>query len=461
MDISDLKNKKIGIFGFGTEGQALLKYFAKHSLGEIRVFDEGKLDSGRVGLITKAGAKLVSGSFTKEGSKDIEVAFRSPGLNPDKIKSVVGANCEISSQTNLFFSLHRGKIIAVTGTKGKSTTVGLVDRVLSLANIKHFVGGNIGNAPIDFVDETTSDSFSLLELSSFQLEDLKTAPDIAIVLPLYIDHLDYHSSQGASANFHKTEDDYYQAKSKIASNMTSDNLLIAYCDQNVKKIADQCKAKKLFFCDRKSENDCSIDGNDLICKLDQEQEYYVDIVSFCQKAKIPLVNAIAALSFAFSQNITVSLGDLFNDFKKLPFRIQLVEQPGDLKFFNDSASTNPVSTIEAMKTMSEKYILIMGGSSKNLSYSDFATNAANDSNLTKVYLIGETADEIEGELRKANFRNEIIRKSNLRDVLSEIKGNHVSFDAVLFSPASASFDFYKNYKKRGEHFNELVTEFFK
>ncbi len=460
MNISDFKNKQIGIFGFGTEGQSLLRYFSRHQIKNILVFDEGKLDKARAQLIKKAKASLIEGPFEKKDCARVEIAFRSPGLKREKIEAVLSPGCQLTSQTNLFFALHKGKVVAVTGTKGKSTTVGLIDKILKISKKNHFVGGNIGNAPIEFVDQTTAESISVLELSSFQLEDLKFAPDIAVVLPLYIDHLDYHSSQGQTANYHENEENYLKAKAQIAKNMDKSDILIVYGDEKGEKLANSTSAEKLFYSPKKIQVGCFMEGNSFVCQTGKRSADFKDVISFSSQAKIPLVNTMAALAFAFSQNLNFKIEDIFSGFEKLPYRIQLVNAGGGLNFYNDSASTNPISTIEAMKTMTQRYILIMGGSSKDLSYDVLARAAVSDEKIIKVYLLGQTADEIEDELKLADFDREIIRKETLDEVMEDIKASHKPAGAVLFSPASASFDSYENYKKRGEHFTGLVKKLF-
>jgi len=460
MNITDLKNRKIGIFGFGTEGEALLEYFKTHQIGNVSVFDENDQTEPKKQKIKSAGATLVIGEFKKENCKGIQIAFRSPGLKLQRIKSVLDSGCDISSPTNLFFALHKGRVVAVTGTKGKSTTVGLIAKILELEKIPHFVGGNIGNPPINFVDKTTEQTISVLELSSFQLEDLEYAPDTAIILPLYTDHLDYHESQGQSFNFHESQQDYYEAKAQIVAHMSKNDLIIAHHSEHVKSFVDKSVARKIFFCEKSISDGCYISGNNVECVDGKDKAVFSTILSYCTKLKIPSVNVLAAMTFAFSNKISFVAEDLFRDFEKLPFRIQLVSKIQNLVFYNDSASTNPVSTIQAMRTMSQKYALIMGGSSKNLSFDALAQAASQDKNIAIVYLIGQTGDEIEDELKLADYNGQIVRKENLEAVMDDIRANHRLFSAVLFSPASASFDQYGNYKERGEHFNKLVKNVF-
>ncbi len=456
MKIEELNGKKIGIFGFGTEGESLLSYFSKHSIDNITVFDEGELSDQKALEIERSGAKLVLGPFAKENCAETEVAFRSPGLKRDSILGLLPNNAKLTTPTNLFFANHRGKIIAVTGTKGKSTTVGLLAEVFAQNGHKYFVGGNIGNPLIKFLDETTDDSFCVLELSSFQTEDLEYAPDVALILPITSDHLSFHANQGIHFNFHPSMEDYLGSKGQLIKKMGADGLIIAHDSENIRKIISTTPAQKVYFSDHAVETGCGLVEDRLECVIEQRKHAFGDITGLCEKMKIVQIDLIAALTFAFAMHYTVDTNKVSDNFKKLPFRIELVENRDGVKYYNDSAATNPVSTVEAMKTMGEGYVLIMGGSSKGLAFDDLAKEAANDGNLKAVYLFGKTADEIFEALKKTGYEGAISKNSTLDEAMSSISKSSKDFSSVLFSPASASFDQFNSYKHRGEHFNRLV-----
>lgn len=456
MKIEELNGKKIGIFGFGTEGEFLLSYFAKHSIDNITIFDEGELSDQKADKIEESGAKIVLGPFVKENCKEIEVAFRSPGLKRDAIADLLPTDAELTTLTNLFFANHKGKIVAVTGTKGKSTTVGLLAKVFAQNGHKYFVGGNIGNPPLDFLDETIEDSFSILELSSFQTEDLQYAPDVALILPISSDHLSFHENQGRHFNFHPSVDNYLESKAQMIQKMSEDEMIIAYDSENIKKIISPSAAQKVYFAEHPIQTGCGLVEDRLECIIEQRKQSFSEVTKFSRLMKIPRIDLIATLTFAFVMNFTVDIKKISNDFEKLPFRIELVETRDGIKYYNDSAATNPVSTIEAMRTMGENYVLIMGGSSKGLAFDVLAQAASRDENLKAIYLFGQTANEISDELKKAGFKKPVSKNSTLNEVISLIMNSSKDFFTVLFSPASASFDQFSSYRHRGEFFNELV-----
>ena len=459
MKLSDLQNKKIGIFGYGTEGKALLDYLYLHKVKDISVFDEKNPTEEYLKRIKEHEAKFIGGPFDKKNHIDIEVAFRSPGLSLASIRELLPENAAISSLTNLFFANCKGKTIGVTGTKGKSTTVNLVGELLKQNNIKHFIGGNIGNPPLNFLDETAENSYSVLELSSFQTEDLQFSPDIAIILPISSDHLDFHSNQGEHFNFHASLEQYLKSKGQLLAKMKKDSLALLYDSKNVRKIAEHSQAKKIYFSETESEDiGCFFSNATVECVVDEREAEFEDIERLSQEKKVPMVNILAVISFGFVLNYKVDIQSILSSFKKLPLRIELVGEDKGVKYYNDSAATNPVSTIAAMKTMTGKYALICGGSSKGLSFEVLAHKASTDPRLLKIFLFGQTSGEIESELKKAGFQKSIVLKGNLNQVMEEIHGSDGEFGAVLFSPASASFDQYKNYIERGKHFTELVQK---
>lgn len=456
MKIEELNGKKIGIFGFGTEGESLLLYFTKHNIGDVTIFDEGTLSDKKLDIIKNSGAKFVSGRFNKESSAGIEIAFRSPGLRRQKIRDLLSEETELTTLTNLFFANHRGKIVAVTGTKGKSTTVGLIAEVLGQNEIKYFVGGNIGNPPLEFLDETDDDSFTILELSSFQTEDLQYSPDVALFLPITSDHLSFHASQGEHFNFHPTMENYLSSKAQLISKMGDDGIIIAYDAEKIRSFVSQSSAKKIYFSQSNVENGCGQDQNQIVCRGGNDTQIYNDVEMLCRENKIPQIDLIAAISFAYAMDLRADIQKIVQGFKKLPFRIEFIDEIDGVKYYNDSAATNPVSTIEAMKTIAQPYVLIMGGSSKGLAFNRLAKVASSDQNISTIYLFGQTSDEIESELIASNFKKPLFKKNSLSEVMSDIKNCPKNFSAVLFSPASASFDQFKSYRDRGESFNGLV-----
>jgi UDP-N-acetylmuramoylalanine--D-glutamate ligase len=238
--------------------------------------------------------------------------------------------------------------------------------------------------------------------------------------------------------------------------MKKDSLAILYNSEDTKGMVADLDLRVLYFSKSEIESGCYLRGDDLSCRFNNKDGDYKNIVGLSRNNKIPIINIMATLSFAFAFDLKVDTEKLTRDFSRLPFRIEFVCESDGIKYYNDSAATNPISTIEAMKTVMQKYVLIMGGSSKNLKFDELADFALQDKNIVAVYLIGETAHEIQDELLRVGFKKPIIMAGNLDVALGDIKRSKDRFEAVVFSPASASFDQFKNYKDRGEYFNKLV-----
>jgi len=437
----------VAIFGFGVEGQSLAWYLLKHNVGDLVIFDEGELSRSATSELKARGVIFQQGPFEKQNLRRVTLAFRSPGIQRARLKKILPSSAVISSLNNVFFAQAKGQIIAVTGTKGKSTTVKLLEAILKAAGKKVFVGGNIGRSTLDFVDGTNDDSISLVELSSFQLEDLKRSPHVAVILPVIVDHLDYHQNL----------DEYLRAKAAITKYSGEDDLIIVADQANALKIAALGKGKKYIFSARAVEQGCHLSAGAASCRGGGARKVFPGLTELSRLEKIPVVDLLAAVTCAFALGFDFSLEKAMKRFEKLPLRLEFSGEKNGVKYYNDSASTNPVSTIAAMETMTGPYALIMGGSSKNLSFRSLAKAAQRDRNLQAVYLCGATGEQIERELIQAGFAREIVRKKTLAEVLVEIqKKQSPSFQAVLFSPASASFDQFKNYRERGKVFNELL-----
>ena len=421
MKIENLLGKKIGIFGYGVEGRSLVDYLRSKAINNIAVFDEKK-------SVEIDGVKFIHKDFDQLEEADIgglEVVFRSPGIKRERLAAVLPPSVKITSLINLFLANCRGKVIGITGTKGKSTTARLVGSILEEAGKKVFIGGNIGNSALDFLDQTTEDGFSILELSSFQLEDAEYSPDTALILPVIIDHLDYH----------KDLDEYLEAKSGIVKNMRDDDLIVCAKQSNAQIIAERSSARKIYYSDKTD---------------------FTELKSFSDEYKIPFIDIAAAFSLACALEINVKPADAFKDFIKPKFRIELAGEVNSVSYFNDSASTNPISTIAAIEIMNDDFALALGGSEKNLDYGPLAQKMKESSKLVRVYLFGKTGPRIADKLKKVGFDRPMVEKDNISEIFQDSLLNHEDFKVFLFSPASASFDQFKNYVERGEFFNNLV-----
>jgi UDP-N-acetylmuramoylalanine--D-glutamate ligase len=413
--MDNFKEKRIAILGYGLEGKSLASFILKEDPSEIKVFDQNSID------LEPEHEERVMFEQTDIDKADLsafDVIFRSPGIKP----SLVNAPQEkVSSLIDLFLSRAKGKKIGVTGTKGKSSTVLLIEKILKLNSKEVFIGGNIGESPLDFLEDLTDESYSVLEVSSFQLMDLKNAFDIAVILPIIQDHLDYHQDLG----------EYYLAKRRIIEVSQKTKIISFEGNREALKLND-LNNELVLFCDEKN----------------------AELEEISKKLQIPLIDIVAAYAFSKTENLEFSKEGIIQGFKKLPFRVELVGQISNTKFYNDSASTNPISTQKALETVTGSTGLIMGGISKGLPLDDLARSITDNDGVRAVYLFGSEANNLEGELEKSQYPGDVVRADTLEEIFDKLD---LGVDNIVFSPAFASFDQYKNYKQRGERFNELFN----
>ncbi len=429
IDFSKNQNfkEKIAILGFGREGQSVFRFLKKSPAyrdAEIWVLDKdttlklGKIKS-RLGL-----------DYLKNLT-DFDIIFRSPGIpySLPEIQKAQKSGVEISSLTKLFFEEvkkiqrrqgGKPKIIGVTGTKGKGTTATLIYQILKKSGFRTILAGNIGKPMLDYVEKATKADFLVLELSSFQLHDLTASPDIAVILDIFPDHLDAHASLK----------EYYDAKASIGRfQKKSDRIFYFSTNPLSKQLAAKSPAKKIA----------------VTPKEDNLKKNY-------------LMAATVGRSLGATDAI---IEKTIKSFKGLEHRVELVRELHGIQFYNDSCATNPTATAAAIHSFQAPVILIAGGKDTKFDYRPLA-KALKNSTVKLVLLFGENkkkiASAIKPQARMTQFCPNV--QSALRVAYSFAKKFRIdSADAVvLFSPASKSFDMFKNYAERGKAFKKLVRK---
>lgn len=448
---SELQNHTIGILGFGQEGQAVLKYLVKHGLSAI-VYDESSNQS--VNAMSSGASKFISGTSYLDTIGECTILFRSPGIwrKHPKILAAESAGVEITSQTKWFFNYSPAVIVGVTGTKGKGTTSSLIFEVLKAsgkaANESVFLTGNIGKIqPLDFIDQTTSDSIVVYELSSFQLQDLTASPHIGICLMTTSDHL----------NHHEDLDEYHTAKSAITSFQNPDDVAIFNADYMASaKIGGLGDGrKKPISTSEQLGHGAYISGDKIIMGDSQ-----IDCSARKLRGIHNLENIAAAALAATELNIEFPIIEkAVNDFTGLEHRLQFVGEQNRVGYYNDSISTVPETTLAAVNSFTEPIHLLLGGSDKGLDYSNLITSLLSKKNITSITLLGEIGGDLQKAFSKANCPIPTFGPyTDLSLAMYDIKQRATPGDIVLLSPAAASFDMFKNYADRGNQFVALVNQ---
>ncbi len=453
MVLEELKNKKVGILGYGREGKSVARYLDRHGIKPV-LFDKSK-------ELEQTKFKVHAGEDYLEHLPEVEVLFRSPGswrLDPRLVEFEKNGGL-ITSQTIWFFENCPADIIGVTGTKGKGTTTTLAFE-LAKANAKTaYLTGNIGlDDPLDFLDKIEPSDLVYFELSSFQLQDLKVSPHIGVVLMVTADHLDHHQDL--------TE--YHKAKTSIVKYQNDNDFAIINKDFPASLgIGQEGKGQKLWVSSSKVDFGIKIVNRELWAfGLDrfglEKEKFLLGLDELTLRGEHNLQNVAAALLTGIIQGFDLDL--MFataKAFKGLEHRLEFVTERRGVKFYNDSYSTTPDTAIAAVKSFSEPTYLILGGSEKFLNYSALAAVLANRPNLKGIFLIGQTAPRINEALLAAKTPSEKIMSSakTLEEIFYRLPLLAEKGDIVLLSPATASFDMFPNYKERGNQFKQLSQKY--
>ncbi len=430
MKLNELSNKSILILGLGREGLSVLEYLKKK-------FPNKKIDIAdkkEYSALSENVGKTFFGEDYLDAVKNYDVIIKSPGIPYfDRIRQAKDEGRIITSSTAIFLKNCKGIVIGVTGTKGKSTTSVLIYEVLKNGGLKTYLIGNIGNPALDFLKHDSKDTIFVYELSSFQLEDLDVSPHIAVLTNIFPEHLDHH--EGFSL--------YLEAKNNIAKFQTKEDYLIYNGDiPELKYIAQKSKAKKIPFF-RKDKN--------LVKKLVHEDT-------------IPLLGEFNLLNIVPA----ITIGRLFKipdekiekaiiNFKPLPHRLEFVSEIKGIRFYNDSLSTIPQATIEALTALGKNVeTLIAGGFDRGLDYSILGQAIAK-SNIKTLILFPDTGMKIWDSVCK--YSKKPPQKFDIDDMRDAVK---IAFKKTkpgkicLLSPASTSFNLFKDYEDRGNQFKEFV-----
>lgn len=427
------KDSHIGILGNGVEGQAVEKYLLAHGYSNVKIFDE-KFEGEE-------------GSF--EEAKKCDVLFRSPGVKVDRFQDFEG---KMTSATKFFMEHAKGKVIGVTGTKGKGTTSSLIFEMLKEDGRDAHLGGNIGTPPLEFLDDLKDGSWTVLEMSSFQLQDLEVSPHVAVVLMTTSEHLDYHADKA----------EYWDAKKNIVRGQGAEDLLVLNADYDyAEEFKKEAKGHVMEVSRSKELKEGVHTEGPVILYCTPNT---CEMVGMAKKVALPgphnLENVMAAVAVCRWIDVPIpAIQKVLYSFAGLPHRLELVREKDGVKFYNDSFSTTPETCIAAAHAFDGGTHLICGGSEKNSDYSEWAKDLQNNEKVVSVVLIGVTADQMEEELKKAEpqeFPVKIYRCETFEEAVKQCAEVAKEGEYVILSPAAASFDMFKNYKERGEAFREVV-----
>lgn len=454
----DIKDKSIAIIGIGTSNIPAIKYLS--SLGVNISARDRNLDIIKIHpeLSNISNVEFVLGDKYLSNLSEFDYILRSPGVKPflKEIEDAIASGVILTSEIELLFELAPCKIIGVTGSAGKTTTVTLMNEFLKKSNHKVWLGGNIGNSLFDKLDDMKSDDLIVLELSSFQLMTMKKSPNISLITSIYEDHLDYHRSF----------DEYVEAKTNIFMYQGNGDTFVVnlddeYSNMFIKKIEENNIESKLLSFSTKNicKNGAYFKDNAIYISINGEEKKVIDVEDVNLIGKKNYANICSAICCVLDFVNIDSISKTLKEFRGVEHRLEYVDTKYGVKYYNDSISTTPGKAMAAFTSFNQKIILIAGGSDKNLDYSSIGNNIINCAKV--LILLGATSKKIKNAVENANnFKTsdfKIYEVFSMSEAVSLAKEISNKGDIVVMSPASASFDLYKNYKERGKDFKNLVN----
>lgn len=454
----DWSTKKVAVLGLGVEGLSSVQFL--RDLGAaVWVLERGQKDDIDLSLLTAAeaaGAQFVFGKDYLKNLKDYDIIVRSPGvkrLSPE-IVAAEKSGVIITSQIKLFFDLCPAQIIGVTGTKGKGTTSSLIYEMLKASGCDVYLGGNIGVPPLTFLHKLQSSSWVVLELSSFQLQDLHKSPHIAVMLMVTSEHMDHHASH----------EEYVDAKRNILRYQTADDFAVLNRDYPATNESDIFTDGTVYFVSRERETDnaCFAFGGKVVIRKNGNDTEILKTKDIMLPGKHNLENVCAAVMAANLAGVgTKYMVEVLKIFKGLEHRLELVRELHGIRYYDDSFSTTPETAIAAIEAFEEPKILILGGSSKGSDFTALSKLIRESESIKAIIGIGEEWFRIKEELRTMNQESRIIFIENAQDMHAIVQaGAEIASkgDVVLLSPGCASFGMFKNYKDRGNQFKKEVAQ---
>jgi UDP-N-acetylmuramoylalanine--D-glutamate ligase len=421
---------KIAIVGYGVEGKEAYTYWTKQGYTAI-------IHDANTAVELPPGAKSVLGPNYLEGLDNYDLVFRSAGVKP----WLINTKAPVTTTMKEFFAKCPSRIIGVTGTKGKGTTVTLIARILGEAGWRTHVGGNIGQSPLGFLSRVRANHIVVLELSSFQLMDLDISPHIAVCLMIASEHMDWHLNLR----------EYVAAKGNIFWHQHPDDIAVYNpLNEYSTEIAQLSPGTRIPFMQPPgaviSHDRVTIEGID-ICGVGE--------VGLIGPHNLQNVCAAITATWGLVKQNPAPVKRAVTGFTGLEHRIEFVREVGRVKYYDDSFATTPETVMAAMASFDQPKVIILGGSEKNAEYDKLA-RAVVDRGVRHAILVGVTAPKILAALDKVGYRKAVMGPSRMVDMVASARALAMPGDVVLLSPGCASFDLFKNYKDRGNQFKAAV-----
>ena len=450
-----LKNRKVAIIGLGVSNIPLLDYM--HNVGaKVTVFDNRIIEDipkDTMKKITDYAMEFLLGPNNLSKLEGFDIIFRSPSCLPTvpELQKEVERGSILTSEIEMLMKLCPGKVIGVTGSDGKTTTTTLIYEILKANGYNCYLGGNIGTPLFTKLSEMTPDDIIVLELSSFQLMGMEISPSISVITNISPNHLNVHSSY----------EEYIDAKKNIFKYQDKDGIIVLNYDNAITKAAaKEANGKVVFFSSKTKLEDGIILDGDIIkeCK-DKLRRHILSTNTVALRGVHNYENICAAIAATSSLVKVEDAVKAVQEFKGVQHRLEFIRELDGVKWYNDSIGTSPTRTIAGLHSFDERIVLIAGGYDKHLDYTPIAKPILEK--VDSLILIGDTApkifDAVKEEAEKQGKDIKIYMCDEFKNTVLVAKKVAKPGQIVLFSPASASFDLFRNFEERGNKFKELVN----
>ena len=447
----EVTGKKVLVFGSGISGIGAVKLLEDHGAEVILYDGNDKLD--KVAMKEQLGdgvkAEIILGEFPEKLIDTLDIAVLSPGVPTDLpvVNAMRDKKVAVIGEVELAYAFGKGDVLAITGTNGKTTTTTLLGEIMKAYKEHTYVVGNIGNPYTVAARQMEEDAVAVAEMSSFQLESIVTfRPKVSAILNFTPDHL----------NRHHTMEAYVNAKKNIAKNQTAeDYCILNYEDERTRAFGEHIDAQVIYFSSRqKLDKGISLDNGNMIYKHPEE-------VLVCNVDELQLLgmhnyeNYMAAVAMAAVYGVPMDIiRKVIRAFKGVEHRIEYVTEKNGVVYYNDSKGTNPDAAIKGIQAMNRRTVLLGGGYDKGSEFTEWIN--AFDGKVKKLILIGATKEKIAADAEKCGFHDYVFADTFEEAVLLAAKTAE-SGDAVLLSPACASWGMFPNYEVRGDEFKRIVN----
>ena len=450
MERMELKGKKVLVVGLGKSGLAAALFLRRRG-AQVTVSDlrSAEVLGKEIPSLLEAGIVVEAGGHGLLTFRRQDLIVVSPGvpLSTPELVQVRNLGLPIIGELELAARFLKGKVLAITGSNGKTTTTTLCGEIFSAAGLNPLVAGNIGLPVIDVVDQSTESAWSVLEVSSFQLETTESFhPHVAVILNITPDHLDRHG----------TFENYAAMKEKIFANQTgTDYLILNGDDSTVQQAASRTRSQVLWFSRSKIVRCGAFLLDGMVMFRPTEQEKPIPVLPLAEiplKGEHNIENVLAAVCAACVAKIpTQTIAQTIASFHAVEHRLEFVAAIHGVDYYNDSKATNVDATAKAIASFPGNIHLILGGKDKNSDYTQL--NALLRARVKAVYTIGSAAEKIESQIAGVT---KVIHTGTLEAAVDQAAGQAVAGDVVLLAPACSSFDQFENYEQRGKVFKQAV-----